>query len=575
MDYINVYKEWCENSYFNEETKNELLSIKDNKKEIEERFYKELEFGTGGLRGIIGAGTNRINIYTVRKATQGLANFIISENGQKKGVVIAYDSRYMSPEFAQEAALCLNANDIKTYMFDSLRPTPELSFAVRYLGCIAGIVITASHNPPEYNGYKVYWEDGAQITYPKDKEIIEQVNLIAKYDQVKTMDKIESESKGLYHSIGLGIDDLYINALKKEIISPEIIKAVADEIKIVYTPLHGAGNIPVRRILKELGFKNVYVVPEQELPDINFSTVDYPNPEDSKAFALALKLAKEVDADIVLATDPDADRLGIYVKDEETNEYVSFTGNMSGVLIAEYIISQKEAKGILPTNGALIKTIVTTKMIDALAKDYNLEMIEVLTGFKYIGEQINFFEQNHTFEYVFGLEESYGCLVGTHARDKDAVGAAMALCEVASYCKYNKITLWNQMMRLYNKYGFYREGLESITIKGANGVEQIKKMMDKLRANPPQTLGGYKVTAVRDYNSGKVKDIILDIESDTGLPKSNVLYYELDNDSWCCVRPSGTEPKIKFYMGVKGNSIKDAEKRLKKLTSILLSFVQS
>ena len=573
MSYLDVFKNWCENPYFDEKTQNELLSIKANKKDIEERFYKELDFGTGGLRGIIGAGTNRMNIYTVRKATQGLANFIILERGQKKGVAIAYDSRHMSSEFADEAALCLNANGIQTYVFDSLRPTPELSFAVRQLGCIAGIVITASHNPPEYNGYKVYWEDGAQITPPKDREIIEQVKQISNYNQVKTMNKEAAIVEGLYHMIGPEIDDLYVNALKTEIINPEIIKAVADDIKIVYTPLHGTGNLPVRRVLNELGFKNVYVVPEQEQPDPDFSTVSYPNPEDPKAFELALRLAKEVDADIVLATDPDADRLGIYAKDERSNEYISFTGNMSGELIADYIISQKKAKKILPDNGALVKTIVTTNMVDALAKDFNIKLIEVLTGFKYIGEQIKLFEQAHTYEYVFGLEESYGCLVGTHARDKDAVGAVMALCEVAAYCKYHKTTLWNQMMSLYQKYGFYREGLESITLKGIDGVERINSMMDSLRKNPPETFADFKVLAIGDYYSGKVVALDSGSQTDTGLPKSNVLYYELDNDAWCCVRPSGTEPKIKFYMGVKGKNLDDADEKLKDLTNAILKII--
>lgn len=573
MSYLDVFKNWCENPYFDEKTQNELLSIKANKKDIEDRFYKELDFGTGGLRGIIGAGTNRMNIYTVRKATQGLANFIILERGQKKGVAIAYDSRHMSSEFADEAALCLNANGIQTYVFDSLRPTPELSFAVRQLGCIAGIVITASHNPPEYNGYKVYWEEGAQITHPKDREIIEQVKQISNYSRVKTMNKEAAIAEGLYHMIGSEIDDLYVNALKTEIINPEIIKAAADDIKIVYTPLHGTGNLPVRRVLNELGFKNVYVVPEQEQPDSDFSTVSYPNPEDPKAFELALKLAKEVDADIVLATDPDADRLGIYAKDERSSEYISFTGNMSGGLIADYIISQKKAKKILPDNGALVKTIVTTNMVDALAKDFNIKLIEVLTGFKYIGEQIKLFEQAHTYEYVFGLEESYGCLVGTHARDKDAVGAVMALCEVAAYCKYHKTTLWNQMMSLYQKYGFYREGLESITLKGVDGVERINSMMDSLRKNPPETFADFKVLAIRDYHSGKVVDLDSGSQTDTGLPKSNVLYYELDNDAWCCVRPSGTEPKIKFYMGVKGKNLDDADEKLKDLTNAILKII--
>ncbi|MCI6019978.1 MAG: phospho-sugar mutase [Clostridiales bacterium] len=574
MDFMKVYEKWCSDTYFDEATRNELAAIKDNEKEIEDRFYKDLEFGTGGLRGVIGAGTNRMNVYTVRKATQGLANFILKENGQDKGVAIAFDSRRMSPEFAKEAALCLNANGIKTYKFDTLRPTPELSFALRHLGCIAGIVVTASHNPPEYNGYKVYWEDGAQITFPKDKEIISEVNAVTDYSMVKTMTEEEAWAQGLYHTIGKEIDDLYIEALKKQIIHPEYIAQVAEDIKIVYTPLHGTGNLPVRRVLSELGFKNVYVVPEQELPDGNFPTVSYPNPEDAKAFTLALELAKKVDADIVLATDPDADRLGVYAKNPENGEYVSFTGNMSGMLIGEYILRQRKENGTLPANGALVKTIVTTNMADVIAKAYDVTLIEVLTGFKYIGEQIKFFEQNHSYEYIFGLEESYGCLVGTHARDKDAVVAVMALCEVAAYCKIHGKTLWTQMLEIYEKYGYFKEGLESITLKGIDGVEKIQAIMDKLRSCPPKQLGSFKVLAIRDYKSKKAQNLMTGEESELTLPVSNVLYFELENDGWCCARPSGTEPKIKFYMGVKGTSLENADVMLKELTEALLALVR-
>lgn len=574
MDFMKVYEKWCSDTYFDEATRNELAAIKDNEKEIEDRFYKDLEFGTGGLRGVIGAGTNRMNVYTVRKATQGLANFILKENGQDKGVAIAFDSRRMSPEFAKEAALCLNANGIKTYKFDTLRPTPELSFALRHLGCIAGIVVTASHNPPEYNGYKVYWEDGAQITFPKDKEIISEVNAVTDYSMVKTMTEEEAAAQGLYHTIGKEIDDLYIEALKKQIIHPEYIAQVAEDIKIVYTPLHGTGNLPVRRVLSELGFKNVYVVPEQELPDGNFPTVSYPNPEDAKAFTLALELAKKVDADIVLATDPDADRLGVYAKNPENGEYVSFTGNMSGMLIGEYILRQRKENGTLPANGALVKTIVTTNMADVIAKAYDVTLIEVLTGFKYIGEQIKFFEQNHSYEYIFGLEESYGCLVGTHARDKDAVVAVMALCEVAAYCKIHGKTLWTQMLEIYEKYGYFKEGLESITLKGIDGVEKIQAIMDKLRSCPPKQLGSFKVLAIRDYKSKKAQNLMTGEESELTLPVSNVLYFELENDGWCCARPSGTEPKIKFYMGVKGTSLENADVMLKELTEALLALVR-
>ena len=562
MGYKDQYKYWCEDEYFDQATRNELLAIAEDDAEIQDRFYKDLAFGTGGLRGVIGAGTNRMNIYTVRRATQGLANYIIKQGAQAKGVAIAYDSRFMSPQFADEAALCLNANGIKAYVFESLRPTPELSFALRTLGCTAGIVVTASHNPPEYNGYKVYWEDGAQITAPRDTDIIGEVNAVTNYNDVKTMGKEAAIADKLYNVIGADIDDKYMAELKKQIIHPEIIKAVADSIKIVYTPLHGTGNLPVRRILKELGFKNVYVVPEQELPDPKFTTLEYPNPEDPKAFTLALKLAKEKDADIVLATDPDADRLGIYAKDTATGEYVSFTGNMSGMLIAEYILRERKATGTLPSNAALVKTIVTTNLADALTDAYGVKLIEVLTGFKYIGEQIKLFEQNHDHEYVFGLEESYGCLAGTHARDKDAIVAVMCLCEVAAWCKYNNITVWDQMLNIYKKYGFYMEGIHTITLKGIDGAKQIQEMMDNLRSNPPKEFDGLKVLSFRDYTKDTATDLATGKVTSTGLPNSNVLYFEIENDSWCCARPSGTEPKIKFYMGIKGTSLEDARAKL-------------
>lgn len=566
MSYREQYDFWLKDAYFDEATKEELRSIAGNEGEIEDRFYKELEFGTGGLRGVIGAGTNRMNIYTVRKATQGLANYIIKQGGRDRGVAIAYDSRRMSPEFADEAALCLCANGIKAYVFDALRPTPELSFALRTLHCISGIVITASHNPPEYNGYKAYWEDGAQVTAPRDKEIITEVKNVTDYHEVKTMDKKEAMDKGLYQVIGKEIDDAYMAELKKQIIHPEIIKEVADEIKIVYTPFHGTGNVPVRRILSELGFKHVYVVPEQELPDPDFTTLEYPNPEDPKAFTLALKLAKEKNADIVLATDPDADRLGIYALDSKTGEYMPFTGNMSGMLIAEYILRERTATHTMPENPALVTTIVTTNMAGAIARDYGLRFVEVLTGFKYIGEQIKLFEQTGSNNYVFGLEESYGCLAGTHARDKDAVVAVMCLCEVAAYCKKHNMTLWDMMVSMYEKYGYFKETQYTITMKGIDGARQIAEIMDKLRKNPPKAFGDLKVEKFRDY----LNDVVIDMESGekttTGLPKSNVLYFELPDNAWCCARPSGTEPKIKFYMGVKGNSIEDAQAKVEKLT---------
>ena len=573
MNYKEQYDFWLKDSYFDEKTRQELQTIASDEKEIEDRFYRELEFGTGGLRGVIGAGTNRMNIYTVRKATQGLANYIVKQGGKDKGVAIAYDSRRMSPEFADEAALCLAANGIKAYVFESLRPTPELSFALRKLGCISGIVITASHNPPEYNGYKAYWEDGAQVTAPRDKEIIEEVKNVTDYHSVKTMDKAEAMEAGLYQVIGKEIDDAYIAELKKQIIHPDIIKEVADDIKIVYSPFHGTGNLPVRRILSELGFKNVYVVPEQELPDPDFTTLEYPNPEDPKAFTLALKLAKEKNADIVLATDPDADRLGIYALDTASGEYVPFTGNMSGMLIAEYILRERTATGTMPANPALVTTIVTTNMAACIAKDYNVKFIEVLTGFKYIGEQIKFFEQTGSNNYVFGLEESYGCLAGTHARDKDAIVAVMCLCEMAAWCKKNNKTVWDQMLALYEKYGYYKETQYAITLKGIDGSKQIAEIMNKLRSNPPKNFGELSVVEFRDYDNDKVVNFADNTTGKTGLPKSNVLYFDLTNNSWCCARPSGTEPKIKFYMGVKGTSLEDAEKKVEALTESLKAYL--
>lgn len=563
------YEFWLSDSYFDDATKAELKAIASDDNEINERFYKNLEFGTGGLRGIIGAGTNRMNVYTVRKATQGLANYIIKQGAQSKGVAIAYDSRRMSPEFADEAALCLAANGIKAYVFETLRPTPELSFAVRELGCTAGIVVTASHNPPEYNGYKVYWEDGAQVTAPRDKDIITEVNNVANFSDAKTMDKEEAMKAGLYNVIGKEIDDRYMEELKKQIIHPEIIKEVAGDIKIVYSPFHGTGNIPVRRILKELGFKNVYVVPEQELPDPDFTTLEYPNPEDPKAFTLALKLAREVKADVVLATDPDADRLGIYSYDTKTDDYVPFTGNMSGMLIAEYILKERTKLGTMPANPALVKTIVTTNMADPIAEKYNVKLVEVLTGFKYIGEQIKWFIERGTNNYVFGLEESYGCLAGTHARDKDAVVAVMCLCEVAAWCKKNGVTLWDRMLDIYKEFGYYKEDLYTITLKGMDGSQKIQEMMEKLRQNPPKELGAWKVLSFRDYDKDVITDMATGAKKPTGLPKSNVLYFDLTDNAWCCARPSGTEPKIKFYIGVKGNSLEDSAKKVEELKNNL------
>ena len=564
---------WLNDPYFDEATKQELLAIRNNEAEVEDRFYKELEFGTGGLRGVIGAGTNRMNIYTVRKATQGLANYIKKNGGEKKGVAISYDCRRFSPEFADETARCLAANGIKAYIFDELRPTPELSFALRKLGCIAGVMVTASHNPPEYNGYKAYWEDGAQVTPPHDTGIIGEVKAITDFHDVKTMSKEDAIAAGLYEVIGKEIDDAYMVELKKQCIHPEVIKEVADDFRIVYTPFHGTGNKPVRRILDELGFKNVYVVPEQELPDPDFTTLDYPNPEDPKAFKLALELAKEKKADVVLATDPDADRLGIYAYDTKSGEYVQFTGNMSGMLVAEYILEERIKTGTMPANPAFVTTIVTTNMAKPVAESHGLHYIEVLTGFKYIGEQIKLFEQNNSYNYVFGLEESYGCLAGTHARDKDAVVAVQMLCELAAFYKKQGKTVWDAMLDMYEKYGYYKEGQYSITMKGIEGAKEIAALMEKLRNNPPKTFGDFKVEEFRDYKTGETLNIATGEKGKIGLPESNVLYFALDNDAWCCARPSGTEPKIKFYMGVKGTSLEDAKNKEDQLTEAVKAVI--
>ncbi len=574
MGYKEMYESWLANPYFDEATKAELKGIEGNDKEIEDRFYTELEFGTAGLRGVIGAGTNRMNIYTVRKATQGLANYIKKVGGEGRGVAIAYDSRRMSPEFADEAALCLAANGIKAYVFESLRPTPELSYAVRKLNCIAGINVTASHNPPEYNGYKVYWEDGAQITPPHDSGIMDEVKAVTDFDTVKTMSKDDAVKDGLYETIGADIDDAYIAELKKLVLHQDAIDKVKDELKIVYTPLHGTGNIPVRRVLKELGFQHVYVVPEQELPDGEFPTVSYPNPEAEEAFVLGLAMAKKLDADLVLATDPDADRLGVYVKDSKTGEYHSLTGNMSGCLIGDYVIGQRKEKEGLPADGAFIKSIVSTNMADAIAKHYGIALIEVLTGFKFIGQKILEFEKTGKGMYLFGMEESYGCLTGTYARDKDAIVASMTLCEAAAYYKTQGKTLWDAMIDMYEKYGYYKDDVKAITLKGIEGLEKIQSILETLRADAPKEIGGYQVTAARDYKKDTITDMKTGKVTPTGLPSSNVLYYELTDDAWVCVRPSGTEPKVKFYYGVKGTSLEDAEQKSENLGRNVLDMIE-
>ena len=574
MNYKEEYKKWCEDPSFDEETRKELISIKDDEEEIKDRFYKELEFGTAGLRGVIGMGTNRMNKYTVGKATQGLANYILEQGTQDMGVAISYDSRRMSDEFSLQTALILNANGIKTYLFESLRPVPELSFAVRQLKCTAGIMITASHNPPKYNGYKVYWDDGSQIVAPRDKDIINKVRSIADFKEIKIISKEEAIEKGLFNVIGKEMDDKYIETLKSKILNPEIVKEQGKDLKIVYTPLHGTGNTIAERLLNELGFKNVYVVPEQAKPDGNFPTVDYPNPEDKKAFKLALELAEKVDADVVLATDPDADRLGIYAKDTKTGEYMPYTGNMSALLIAEYRISQMKEKNILPEDGMFITTIVSSDLAKAIAANYGLECIEVLTGFKNIGAVMKKAEENHDKTYVFGFEESYGCLIGDYARDKDGIAAVMSLCEVAAYYRAQGITLWDQMNNIYKKYGYYKEDQVSIVLEGAEGAEKIKQMMSAMRNKNIEQIGKYKVLCFKDVDRDYVKNMITGEESKTGLPKSNVLYYQLENNSWCCVRPSGTEPKIKLYFGVKGTSAENATEELEFLKEAMVKLVK-
>ncbi len=573
MGYRENYEAWLGNPYFDEATREELRGIAGDEKEIEERFYMDLEFGTAGLRGVIGAGTNRMNIYTVRKATQGLANYIAKVNAKDKGVAIAYDSRRMSPEFADEAACCLAANGIKAYVFESLRPTPELSYAVRRLGCTAGINITASHNPPEYNGYKVYWEDGAQITPPHDSGIMDEVRAVTDYAAVKTMPSADAKAAGLYQVIGADIDDPYIEELKKLVLHQDCIDAVGADMKIVYSPLHGTGNIPVRRVLKELGFPNVYVVPEQEQPDGEFPTVSYPNPEAAEAFELGLALGKKVDADLILATDPDADRLGVYVKDSKTGEYHSLTGNMSGCLIGDYVIGQRKELSGLPEDGAFIRSIVSTNMADAIAEHYGIALVEVLTGFKFIGQKILEFENTGKGTYLFGMEESYGCLTGTYARDKDAVVASMTLCEAAAYYKTKNMTLWDAMLAMYEKYGYYKDDVTSITLKGIEGLAKIQEIMNTLRENAPSEIGDYQVTAVRDYKKDTITDTATGGVKPTGLPSSNVLYYEMTDGAWVCVRPSGTEPKVKFYLGVKGTSLEDADAKSKALSESVLAMI--
>lgn len=557
-DYKALYNEWISNPYFDEETKAELQAIKDDENEIRERFYMDLEFGTAGLRGIIGAGTNRMNKYVVRRATQGLANYILKQGGAEKGVAIAYDSRHMSPEFSDEAARTLAANGIKAYRFESLRPTPELSFAVRELGCIAGINITASHNPAQYNGYKVYWTDGAQFTPPHDEAVTKEVLSITDLSTAKTMSREEAISKGLYITIGKEIDDKYISRVLDTIINRDVIEKMSDSINIVYTPLHGTGHMPVMRILKELGFSHVHEVPEQAEPDGDFTTVPYPNPENPDVYELALILARETDADLILATDPDADRLGIYVRDRKSDDFVRFTGNMTSTLLCEYILSQRKRLDEIPDDAYVVESIVSTDMMKAVAKEYGCEIREVLTGFKWIGREILKAEQTGRGTFMYGMEESYGNLVGTYARDKDAVSAVASLCEAVAYYKNQGKTLWDVMQEMYAHYGYYYEEVKTIEMAGMEGIQHIHDIMEKIRIAKPASLADLRVEKIRDYANDTITDIASGSTEPTGLPGSNVLYFELEDNNWVCARPSGTEPKLKLYAGVKGKNHDDA-----------------
>ena len=559
MSYREVYEKWCNDPYFDEASREELKALEGNEAEIEDRFYRQLEFGTGGLRGVIGAGTNRMNIYTVRQATQGLANYIISQNGQEKGVAIAHDSRRMSPEFAREAALCLNANGIKTYLFESLRPTPELSFAVREFGCISGIVITASHNPREYNGYKVYWEDGAQITPPHDKNILAEVAKVTEFSAVKTMEEDDARAEGLFQVIGTDFDDRYVAKLKEQSIHPEIIKDAAKDMKIVYTPLHGTGNVPVRRVLRELGFNQVYVVKEQKEPDGNFPTVNYPNPESPAAFELGLKLAKEVNADLVLATDPDADRVGIAMKCPD-GSYELVSGNEVGVLLLDYICAGRIEKGTMPEKAVAVKSIVSTPLADAVAEHYGVELRSVLTGFKWIGDQIAQLEAaDEVDRFIFGFEESYGYLAGPYVRDKDAVIGSMLICEMAAYYRSIGSSLKQRMEEIYAQYGRYLNKVDSFEFPGLSGMDKMSALMQGLRDKPLTEIAGHTIVKVTDYQKPE----------ETGLPAANVLIYKLDNGETVVVRPSGTEPKIKIYYTTLGKNLEEAEAEKEKLAEAL------
>lgn len=563
MHFEAKYQEWLNHEIFDAATKEELQAIGQDSKEIEDRFYKDLEFGTGGLRGVIGAGTNRMNRYTVGRATQGLASYILKKGVANPSAAIAYDSRRFSKEFAAEAAAVLNGNGIKAYLFEDLRTTPELSFAVRELGATAGIVVTASHNPPEYNGYKVYWSDGAQVVSPIAEELLAEVNSITDFSRIKTMDAEQAKNQGLLQLLGQNIDDVYIAKVKGLSLNPDIARQLGDSLSIVYTPLHGTGNIPVRRVLSEMGFANVTVVPEQELPDSGFSTVKYPNPEEHDAFALAIKLAKEKNADVIIGTDPDCDRVGAVVKNTE-GEYVVLTGNQTGALLIDYMLSNLKLQNKLNSKSTIVNTVVTGKLGETIARSYGVNVISVLTGFKYIGEKIKEFKAANSYEFVFGYEESYGYLAGDFVRDKDAVIASMLICEMTAYYKQKGISLYEAMLELYYKYGYYKEGLGAIAFKGKEGMESMRSLIDRIRQNPVTELRGVKVAEFRDYMSYK---------GEIPLPKENMLCFIMEDKSWFYIRPSGTEPKLKLYYSVTGSSIADSEIRLEQLKQAVLEMI--
>lgn len=573
MSYNEIYKKWIDSDIVDENTKNELLSIKDEK-EIEDRFYKDLEFGTGGLRGVIGAGTNRMNIYTVGKATQGLALYLLNNYKDKVSVSIGYDSRNMSKEFAEISSLVLCANGIKVYLFESLRPTPVISYTTRYLGSKAGIVITASHNPKQYNGYKVYGEDGGQVTDKNAGIILEYIESLQDFKDVKKITKSKAIEEGLLNIIGEDVDKTYIEKVKSLAIRKDLISKYSKELNIIYTPIHGSGNIPVRRVLKELGYSNLNVVKEQELPDGNFPTAPYPNPEDPKVFKIAMEMAKSVSPDIIFGTDPDCDRLGVVVKDSK-GEYKVLSGNQTGILLTNYILTSLKEINKMPKNGAIIKTIVTTEMVRNISKDNNVELIDVLTGFKYIGEKIKEFEENNNKTFIFGFEESFGYLSGTFVRDKDAVIASMLVCEMALYYKKKNMSLYDALIELYNKYGYYKEGLTSIELSGKEGQEKIQKVMQELRDDLKGEIDGIKIAKKMDYKLSLENDLTNNIETTINLPKSNVLKFILEDGSWFVVRPSGTEPKVKIYSSVVGNSLCDADNKFVKFNNTIMSIINS